>query len=469
MNKKYFIGLFFLCLTSVVTGQSLDAARRLFSEGKFEQARPVFRKLVKQAPSNATYNYYYGACCYETGDREEALPYLEKSAARKVIDAYLYLGRLYFDLYRFDESVSNYEEHIGWLEKKKRPTETAEAEMERAKLAARMMKGVERVTVIDSFVVDKESLLDAYRIGKEAGRIYREEGKAGFAYQTERDNKLIYGDRTDDGTMRLYTCDRLTNGWSAPEPLEELNTDGNADFPFLLSDGITLYYASDGDGSLGGYDIFATRYDSDNGTYLRPDNIGMPFNSTANDYLYAIDDFNELGWFASDRYQPEGKICVYVFVPNASKEVFDYEGTDEDVLKDAASLAAIRTTWTDEEQVRKGRQRLAALRYANEESQKKMDFTFIVDDSAVYHTWDDFQSAEARKLYRQLTDKRNDYDRLREDLDNRRERYAAANATQKKQLAPAILDLEKQTEQLLEEMKRLETEVRNTEIHKLKH
>ena len=81
-----------------------------------------------------------------------------------------------------------------------------------------------------------------------------------------------------------------------------------------MSDGITLYYASDGEGSLGGYDIFVTRYDSENGNYLRPDNIGMPFNSPANDYMYAIDEFNNIGWFASDRYQLITKsvsMCLY--------------------------------------------------------------------------------------------------------------------------------------------------------------
>ena len=27
-----------------------------------------------------------------------------------------------------------------------------------------------------------------------------------------------------------------------------------------------------------------------------------------------ITEFNDLGWFASDRYQPEGKVCIYVFI-----------------------------------------------------------------------------------------------------------------------------------------------------------
>ena len=130
MYKKYIIGLFTLCCAGNAAAQSLAQAKQLFLNGEFEQAKPAFQKLVKQAPSNANYNYWYGACCYETGEKKEAQPYLEKSAARKVIDAYRYLGKLYYDIYRFDDAVDNYEQHIEWLEKKKRPTEMAEAELE---------------------------------------------------------------------------------------------------------------------------------------------------------------------------------------------------------------------------------------------------------------------------------------------------------------------------------------------------
>ena len=51
-----------------------------------------------------------------------------------------------------------------------------------------------------------------------------------------------------------------------------------------------------------------------------PENVGMPFNSPYNDYMYVIDEFNDLGWFASDRYQPEGKCAsMYSFPTHPSK------------------------------------------------------------------------------------------------------------------------------------------------------
>lgn len=111
--------------------------------------------MVKQAPSNANYNFWYGACCYETGELQESVPYLEKSAERKVINAFLYLSKAYFDLYRFDEAIENLEDHIYWMERKNQDTSNLDELMNRYRMGARMMRGVEKVAVIDSFVVDK--------------------------------------------------------------------------------------------------------------------------------------------------------------------------------------------------------------------------------------------------------------------------------------------------------------------------
>ena len=73
--------------------------------------------------------------------------------------------------------------------------------------------------------------------------------------------------------------------WSLGKPLPGcINASGNANYPYVLSDGVTIYYASDGDGSMGGYDIFVTRYNTNTDTYLVPENVGMPFNSPYNDY-----------------------------------------------------------------------------------------------------------------------------------------------------------------------------------------
>ena len=69
----------------------------------------------------------------------------------------------------------------------------AEAELEQIKQAARMIKGVENITVIDSFVVDKNDFLKAYKISRESGALYHDPTISGTVYQTEMGNKVLYG------------------------------------------------------------------------------------------------------------------------------------------------------------------------------------------------------------------------------------------------------------------------------------
>ena len=465
--KRYIFYLIAWCCMSTLSAQTLSQAKKLFDNGEYEKAKTAFTKLIKGSPNSAEINYYYGASLYETGEANKAVSYLEKSAKKKYIGAFRYLGKVYADLYRFDEAVENYETHIDWLNEKNRDTELAEAELSELLKKVRMFKSVEKVAVIDSFLINKAQFLEAYKISSTSGKLQWNDAKNGTIYENEMGNKRIISEMKDS-LMQLYTQERLLDGWGEKNAIESLNEDCNVNFPFLMGDGTTLYYASDGEGTLGGYDIFVTRYDSEDNTYLRPSNIGMPFNSAANDYMYAIDEFNNLGWFVTDREQPEDMVCVYVFIPNESKQTYNYEATDPNVIKEAATLRSIQATWTDEDQVRAGRQRLANLKYAKEEDAKKTDFHFIVDDSATYTSWSDFRSKEAQNAYRQLLQKEKDLNQLQTSLEKKREEYASENGVGKKKLEPSILDLEKRIPKLIEETEKLTYEVRRLEIEKLR-
>ena len=466
-TKKYIFCLMALLLASGLSAQTLNQAKKLFDNGEFENAKTAFATLVKRSPSSAEVNYYYGASLHETGETEAALPYLEKSAKRNYIGAFRYLGKAYAALYRYEEAIENYETHIEWLEDKNRDTSLAEEELSILRKHARMYKSVEKVAVIDSFVVNKTQFLDIYKIGKETGRIAMNEGKDGTIYETEMGTKRI-GSEMKDSLMQLFTQEKLLDGWEEKAAIESLNDSCNLNYPFLMGDGTTLYFASDGEESMGGYDIFVTRYDSEDNEYLRPSNIGMPFNSSANDYMYVVDEFNQLGWFVTDRNQPADTVCVYVFIPNESKQLYNYEATDPQVIMDAATLRSIRTTWTDENVVRDAQTRLHALANASAENTKKADFHFIVNDEATYTTLSDFRSPQAKEAYRQLMQKEKDLTQLEASLAKKRNEYETENGLGKKKLEPSILDLEKRIPQLVEEVKKQTIEVRRLEIEKIR-
>ena len=470
MKRKYI--LFIICsfFLGGVSAQTLEQARTLFTKGDYEQAKPVFQKYAKSQPSNGNYSYWYGVCCLKTGEPEEAVKYLETAVKRRVAGGQLYLGQAYNDTYRFEDAVNCFEEYIADLSKRKRSTEEAEALLEKSKADLRMLKGVEDVCIIDSFVVDKANFLSAYKISEESGKLFTfneffqtEGDHPGTVYETEIGNKIYYSEKGERGNLDIFSKNKLLNEWSNDRPLPgSINESGNANYPFVLSDGVTIYYATDGEG-LGGYDIFVTRYNTNTDSYLTPENVGMPFNSPYNDYMYVIDEFNDLGWFASDRYQPEGKVCIYVFIPNSSKQVYNYEGMDPDKMISLAQLHSIKDTWTDTDAVEAAQERLRTAANAKPRTTKKHDFQFIIDDHSTYYQLDDFRSPQAKASYGKYNQLEQSYKQLQEKLEDMRSEYSRANKQEKDKMSAAILDLEQRVRQLSTEMEQTAIQVRNLE------
>ena len=82
------------------------------------------------------------------------------------------MAQAYNATYRFEDAVNTFEEYIAELTKRRRPTAEAEKLLEKSKANLRMLKGVEEVCFIDSFVVDKKDFLKAYKISPESGKLF---------------------------------------------------------------------------------------------------------------------------------------------------------------------------------------------------------------------------------------------------------------------------------------------------------
>lgn len=455
-------------------GQTLNEAKQFYNEGKFAEAKPVFERFVKQSPGNASYNLWYGACCFETGDLATAEKYLNVAVRCRVIDGFRYMGELYCKTFRYEQAVEMYEEYIKYQTQKKRDTEAAELRLDELENAARMLDKVEAVQVIDSVVVGLDDLLSAYRLSEESGTLlpaneFFTDGRTDttVVYKNQKGDKVFYAKPTEANHYCLFTQSWLLDHWGDEKQLR-MNTDSESDdnYPFVLPDGVTVYYASKGNGSLGGYDLFVTRYNTESDSYLMPEQLSMPFNSPYNDYMMVIDEGKGLGWFASDRFQPEGKVCVYLFIPNEDHARVE---TDDMELKRAwASLMPIRTTWKEGSDYSK----LIALAHQEVpygQPEKKGDFEFPVTASKVYYNWSDFRSAEAKALYQKATDTRREIDKLEQDLEKLRKDYAAANAGRKEQLAARITSAEEKLNVLLPQTAELEKQARNAEAPRLRN
>lgn len=333
-----------------------------------------------------------------------------------------------------------------------------------------MLGATAKVVFIDSVVTDKEHFLSAIPLSKECGFIntydafWNTNGNASaYTYMNEFGNKVMFSQADTDGHTRLFTSDKLNGQWSSPKVIDDFGDDfEDINCPYMMSDGVTLYFSAKGKNGVGGYDLYVTMYDSDSARFYKPENIGLPYNSKANDYCYVVDDFNSLGWLVTDRNQPEGKVCVYTFIPLNSRQTYNEDETDEEHLRALASISRISDTWTDEKVVQEARKRLALLRKKNSATEQNT-MSFIVNDNVVYTNPSDFKNSANRQRYAKLVAAKAELPRIEAELDNYRRQYSTASKADRRKLSPVILKAEQQTEQFEQYIKSLEKQIRNTE------
>jgi hypothetical protein len=104
------------------------------------------------------------------------------------------------------------------------------------------------------------------------------------------DNAEIYftSDRKGGyGGLDIYRVKKLPNGkWSKALNLgPTINTKYNEEGPYLHPDGTSLYFASEGHNTMGGFDIFVS-FRTENGEWSLPQNIGYPINTPDDDVFY---------------------------------------------------------------------------------------------------------------------------------------------------------------------------------------
>lgn len=453
---------------------TLDQARELYKAGKYEEAAPVFKAQLKRRPNDGSLNHWYGVCLFYGKKYDEAEKYLKIGAKRKVLESPHFLGDLYMAQYQFDNAVSSYQDYVEALEKSKKqvPDSVTEA-IARARKAKRMLQHVERVQIIDSLIVDADSFFEHFKMTPESGRIGTSEtlgiaipeGTVGYAPQ--RGDKVFFGMPTEDKGYELCTINKLTDGqWSRISPLPEgVNTDRNESYPFFLNDGVTLYFASNGEESIGGYDIFITRLNLENNTYLKPENVGMPFNSVYNDYMMAVDEMLNIGWFISDREQIPGKVTIYLFIPNESKLTYNIDEIKTDI-KSLALIRSIRDSWPEGADYTNLLQQLNDIKEAK--TVTRPDFVFAICNGLHYTTLDQFSSAEGRNLFVKANETRKSIAHLESHVADLRHQYARAKGTTRQRLAAEIGSVESQLLSLYPQPEAYENQARKAELDALK-
>ena len=130
-----------------------------------------------------------------------------------------------------------------------------------------------------------------------------------------RDSMVLFASRREGGFggLDLYYSVRRNGAWLPAQNMgAPINSGYDETYPFLAADGRTLYYSSNrSDMSIGGLDIFRSKFDDASLQWQAPQSMGIPVNSAGDDAGFRLSANGLSGYFASERQEGFGGSDLY--------------------------------------------------------------------------------------------------------------------------------------------------------------
>lgn len=320
-----------MLLTTVVFGQTEAEmkvqADKLFDNGQYLEATPLYLRLLSLQPRDANYNYRYGTCLlYNSNNKSDAIKYLGYSINEPTIapEAFYFLGKAFHLNYQFNEAIKHY---TTYNDKKASATKKfdADREIQMCMNGKRLMTTISDLIVVDKKEISTDKFFRIYELNDIGGSMLVTQ-----EFQTKIDKRnnhvpLIhfpqnpsviyyssYGESEANG-KDIYVRRRLPDGgWGMPQAIPgNVNTKFDEDFPYMHPDGNYLYFSSKGHNSMGGYDVFRSKYDPESNSFGPPENMDFAISSPDDDLFYIVDSLNKNAYFASARQSQDGSLFVY--------------------------------------------------------------------------------------------------------------------------------------------------------------
>lgn len=443
-----------ILLTLITISHSISAqptttseqALQNFKSGNYAQAALQFGQLFTQLPRDARYNYYYGASLVETNnDLSQAGKCLRYAVLKNFNkEAFYYLGRACQLNYEFGEALIQFNKFIALPGIDGNMKTKALQYIEECKTGNTMVAKIYSPVVMRSDTVERDAELVKYNLSSDAGKLLRnndffESGidPNGTVFTTERGDVVFFTMPNNDHSD-LYKMERLIDGWSEAFLLKgDVNSASDERYPFLSTDGITLYFSSNRSGGFGGYDIYKSTYDSQTKQFGSIVNMGIPFNSPCDDYFFAVDEFKNTAWFSSNRSTKSSLSVVYTI--QWDDKLIKNNATDINEVKQIASMPLSplgMTIATKNENTGDG----VSSKYAN------ALFRFQIADTLEYTQYNHFRSVYALEAFKKGFQQEKLRDSLSFQMSEKRRLYAKATTeTERNQHVNDILQLEKET------------------------
>ena len=258
--------------------------------------------------------------------------------------------------------------------------------------------------------------------------------------------------RREDGRETFGIVYRLGDGTWDDKHTEEvtvlgLDSLGRYAYPFLLSDGETLYFSYSGPETLGGWDIYLSRYNAEEHTLLVPQQLPMPVNSPADDYGFLLDESTGTGAFITERDTPEGEGTLVKYRPLKDGIL----PSEKDSL---AGYALLRNLPATPDEKLFGEMPLTASKATKEP-------LFWIKGQAIYGA-DDLMKAGSRVIFDRFLAVSESFRSEKARLERLRDEFGR-NTAAKASISSEILALEKALRAKREELKALRNEVIKSE------
>ncbi|MDG0973789.1 MAG: hypothetical protein P8O07_06475, partial [Crocinitomicaceae bacterium] len=299
-----------------------------FANEEFLEATPLYLRLLSLQPKNPNYNYRYGTCLLVSSKRKDiAFKYLNFAINTGEVEdeAYYYLGKAYHLTYQFRKAIFYFDKYKQLAGSRAIEKLNVNRQIEMCKNGQILLENLSETLVLKKQEIVLSEFFRIYDLSDIGGELIV---TAEFQSKADKKNNHLplihfpansdqifyssYGDSEYSG-KDIYMRKRLPDKtWSLPlKVLGEVNTDFDEDFPYMHPGGEYLYFCSKGHNSMGGYDVFRSKYDEDNNTFVDTENMDFAISSADDDILYIIDSLDRFAYFASQRDCEAGKVNVY--------------------------------------------------------------------------------------------------------------------------------------------------------------
>lgn len=129
------------------------------------------------------------------------------------------------------------------------------------------------------------------------------------------DDKLLYYSKDSEGGTGGYDIFisapvvKRNREYSQPTRVSEVSSGFNDGPVYMHPDGKTMYFASEGFNSMGGYDIFVSK--KKQGVWSAPVNMGYPINTPYDDFFFAATANGKYAYISSNRAGGKGGYDIY--------------------------------------------------------------------------------------------------------------------------------------------------------------